>query len=378
MNHGFPEMKMAQFSARYRPQSLQSMHATNPEPFSQTELEHILNRPFSSILNNINLGFNADEGAENLRIQLANNLYECVDPDQVVTHAGGQEALFCAFNSVLKEGDKVLVVAPVYDALVSIPENIGCQVDFLHLDEKALWQFNLDALESCFKKGYRMFVINFPHNPTGALITRNELNAIIKLCEKYNVWLLSDEVFRGLEHAENARLPAVADLYDKGISVGVISKAFAIPGLRVGWLVCKNRQLIKRVISIKGYLSICNSQVDEALTSEVICNHEKVLERNLNIIIENKELLKKIQSICDYDLRVFVPNAGCCSFAQIMTEDSEPKGYLSVELVDRLAKSYEYFLHPSSVFYTDVQGVRVGFGSRYFKKFAENFIPKNE
>ncbi len=378
MNHSFPEMKMAKFSTSYRSQSLQAMHATNPEPFSQIELEQVLDRPFSSILQNINLGFNADEGAKKLRGLLAKNLYESINPDEVITHAGGQEALFCAFNAVLKADDKVLIVAPVYDALASIPDNIGCQVDHIHLNQKTDWQLDLDELERRFKKGYQMFVINFPHNPTGALINKIELNAIIKLCQKYNVWLLSDEVFRGLEHSKNDRLPAVADLYDKGISIGVISKAFAVPGLRVGWLVCKNQQLIKKVLSIKGYISICNSQVDEALTSEVIYCHEKVLERNLSIIRKNKDLLKNISSICDYDLRIFIPSAGCCCFAEIINGENVQKGPSSEGLVNSLATNYRYFLHPSSVFTTEIQGVRMGFGSRLFKGFAEHFIHKEK
>ena len=353
---------MARFAEQFQGQNLVSMHSTNPEPFSQVELEQTIGQSFAEILTDVNLGFAADEGTQVLRTALAENLYASILPGQVITHAGAQEALFCAFNALLNKGDKVLAVAPIFEPLVQIPINIGCEVDYVHLNENKAWALDLDQVEQHFKAGCRLFIINFPHNPTGAMITQDELKHIIALCEKYDVWLLSDEVFRGLEHRPEYQLPAVADIYAKGISVGVISKAYAVPGIRVGWLVCKNSVLREKVLDVKGYLSICNSQVDECLATTILQKHQLLLNRNLKIILENKHLLKQLISIAGETVSINIPNAGCCAFA--LVNDSEA-------LVNKIAKDRQFMLYPASLFKTDVSGVRIGFGSLKFKQFIE-------
>ncbi|MCF6318487.1 MAG: pyridoxal phosphate-dependent aminotransferase, partial [Proteobacteria bacterium] len=337
----------------------------NPEPFSQSELEYTIGRSFHSILQNVNLGFAPDAGTVALRQTLVDYHYETIAVNDVVTHAGAQEALFCAFNALLKAGDKVLAVAPIFDPLVQIPLNLGCDVSYVHLQASNHWSLNLDEVEENFKTGCRLFVINFPHNPTGATLTEDNLLKIVVLCKQYDVWLLSDEVFRGLEHSLDHRLPAVADIYDKGISVGVISKAFAIPGIRVGWLICKNKQFLKKVLDIKGYISICNSQVDELLASVILQKHEQLTERNLAIILPNKLLLKDMNSILGHVVDILLPDAGCCVFAQIKTN-------ISVEnLIKGIAEHKHYLLYPSSLFKTEVNALRIGFGNSQFHDFCK-------
>ena len=383
MNNNFPKLAMAKFSEQFKGQKLISMHATNPEPFSQAELQQTIGQSFESILKNVNLGFAADEGTLTLRQTLAKNLYDGVSAADVITHAGAQEALFCAFHALLQAGDKVLVVAPIFEPLVQIPLNIGCEVSYTHLDSNNNWSLNLNDVEQQFSSGCRLFVINFPHNPTGATITGVELQNIINLCRKYDVWLLSDEVFRGLEHDIKYRLPAVADIYEKGISVGVISKAYAVPGIRVGWLVCQDKQLRDRVLDIKGYLSICNSQIDEKLASEILKTPEKLLKRNLKIIIKNKRFLENIKSIFGIGIEIIIPSVGCCVFAvlkgsgtlapPIKQNNSKTKASLSTGsefLVKHIAEKTNYLLYPSSLFKTEVEALRIGFGGKKFNEFV--------
>lgn len=362
MNTNFPKLAMAGFAEQFQGQNLISMHSTNPEPFRQAELEQTIGQSFANILTDVNLGFAPDEGTKALRTSLAENLYASILPEQVITNAGAQEALFCAFYALLNKGDKVLAVAPIFEPLVQIPINIGCDVDYVHLDENNAWALDLDQVEQHFMAGCRLFIINFPHNPTGAMITQDELKHIIALCEKYDVWLLSDEVFRGLEHKSEYQLPAVADIYEKGISVGVISKAYAVPGIRIGWLVCKNSKLREKVLDIKGYLSICNSQIDELLAAEILHKHQQLLNRNLKIILENKHLLEQLISITGETVSINIPNAGCCAFA--LVNDSEA-------LVNKITKDTQFMLCPASLFKTEVSGVRIGFGSLNFKQFIE-------
>lgn len=374
--NNFPKMAMSRFSQQisdqFKGQNLISMHNTNPEPFTQDELENTIGRSFKDILLGVNLGFSSDYGSLALRQTLVNHHYESIAEDEIITHAGAQEALFCAYNALLKEGDTVLLVAPLYEPLFQFPANIGCHVNYVHLDARNNWTLNLDEVEDNFKSGCRLFVINFPHNPTGASITEVELIKIVKLCRQYDVWLLSDEVFRGLEHSAKYRLPAVTDLYEKGMSVGVISKGFGIPGIRVGWLVCKNKNLLIKVNDVKAYLSVCNSQIDEQLASVILQYREKLVDRNLKIILKNKELLGEFTSILGHPIEVVQPNTGCCLFALIKTMkagDTTAGISTSEDMVKQLAEQTNYLLYPSFLFETDVQGLRIGFGNKNFTDF---------
>lgn len=363
----FPILAMARFGAgiseQFKDQNLVPMHNTNPEPFTQSELEQTIGHSFIDILQNVDLGFAPDAGTLALRQTLAKFHYETIATDDIVTHAGAQEALFCAFYALLQAGNKVLAVAPIFEPLVQIPLNIGCEVSYVHLNSENNWSLNLDEVEEYFKHGCKMFIVNFPHNPTGATLTASELSRIVALCKQYDVWLLSDEVFKGLEHSVEHKLPAVADLYDKGISVGVISKGFGIPGIRIGWLVCKNRQLLGKVVNIKGYISVCNSQVDELLASVILRKHEELTRRNLSFVLKNKKLLIDFNAVLGNKIEVFIPNAGCCIFAQIQTG--------AKMLVDKVAKQSNFLLYPSAVFKSKVQAVRIGFGSKRFGEFLK-------
>ena len=371
MKSAFPTLGMSQFAKtiaqKFGLSSLQTMHATNPEPFTQHELEEITGRGFSEILKDTPLGFAPDAGTQSLRQVLAKNLYEKISATEIITHAGAQEALFCVFYALFKSGDKVLSLAPVFEPLLQIPQNIGCKISYTHLNENNGWKLDLNDVEKNFKAGCRYFIINFPHNPTGAQLTYDDFNKLIKLCKTYDVWLISDEVFRGLEHKAEHQLPAVADIYDKGISIAVISKAFAIPGIRVGWLVCKNKKLRERILDIKAYLSVCNSQIDECLASTLLKSQDKLLERNLALISNNQTQLNTLTHLLDYSIEFQQPLAGCCLFIKVKNIDSNA-------LIMKVAEQTKLLLYPSKLFTTNINALRMGFGSRDFPKHLKKLL----
>lgn len=358
MNKLFSKLKMATFSERFHGLKVTSMHNTNPEPFSKNELESVIGSSFEEILEGVSLGFAPDEGTLQLRQSISKNLYENSTANDVMTFAGAQEALFCAFSALLNAGDTVLVITPVFEPLFQMPVNLGCKVETVELDSSNSWALDLNQVELKFKQGCKVFVINFPHNPTGSQLTKAEFTKLIDLCRKYKVWLISDEVFRGLEHDSDSQLPNASDVYERAISVGVISKAFAIPGIRVGWAVCRNQKLRTKMIQIKSYLSICNSQIDEAIASKVFESKENILRRNLSIILKNKEFLTSIDKLLNYEIEYIIPNVGCCLFAKVNTD--------SADLVNKIAHSKQLLFYPSDLFFYDQQSMRIGFGSAAF------------
>ena len=360
----FNKLSMSRFSEQFHGMNLTSMHSTNPEPFSKKELEEVLGRSFAEILEDVSLGFAADEGSIELRHTIAENLYPNTQADDVIAHAGAQEALYCVLNALLEKNDDVLVVVPAFEPLIRIPQNIGSNIRTIELQSKHQWKLDLKKVEEEFKSGCKVFIINFPHNPTGAYLSDKEFEGIINLCRKYDVWLLSDEVFRGLEHDENIKLPAVADVYEKGISIGVISKAFAIPGIRIGWLVCKDAGLRSKVLDVKGYLSVCNSQIDEKLAVAILKMPNQILQRNLQIIRRNKELIRSEDKLFGFPIKVKIPESGCSLFAELIDADAE-------EFTKMVAEKYGYLIYPSSLFSTNINAVRIGFGSKKFSEFIK-------
>jgi aspartate/methionine/tyrosine aminotransferase len=135
-------------------------------------------------------------------------------------------------------------------------------------------------------------VINCPHNPTGYLLERERLDAIIAIARTHNLILFSDEVYRGLEYRPEDRLPPVCELYEKGVSLGVMSKSFGLAGLRIGWIATQDAELYNRMAAMKDYTTICSSAPSEFLAGIAIRNFDKIVPRNCQIIQSNLSLLE--------------------------------------------------------------------------------------
>ena len=133
----------------------------------------------------------------------------------------------------------------------------------------------------------RLLVINFPHNPTGFLPTRAELDAIVAFARRHDLLLFSDEMYRMLEYRPQDRLPAVCDLYERGISLSGMSKALSLPGLRIGWLAAREPGLVGRWLEFKDYTTICSSAPSEVLALMALRARTAILDRNLEIVRGN-------------------------------------------------------------------------------------------
>ena len=149
------------------------------------------------------------------------------------------------------------------------------------------WHLDMNKLEDSLTDRTRLLVINFPHNPTGYTLSRGELESVIGLARKHDLYLFSDEMYRLLEYEPSTQLPPVCDLYEKGISLSGLSKSFALPGLRIGWLATQESALMERWLAFKDYTTICNSAPGEILGLIALQNKERIVRRNLDIIQEN-------------------------------------------------------------------------------------------
>ena len=239
---------------------------------------------------NLALGYTESTGHPLLRREIA-GLYESIDPDEVLTFGGAEEAIFCLVNVLVGPGDHVIATWPGYQSLYEIARATGADVTLHELHESTGWALDLALLRRQLTPATRLIVVNLPHNPTGMLPDRATYDALVAIAAEAGAYLLIDEVYRGLEFDEADRLPTGADALSRGVSLGVMSKAFAMAGLRIGWLASHDRDLLTRVAAFKDYTTICSSAPSEILAIIGLRAKEQILGRSRGILAANLELL---------------------------------------------------------------------------------------
>ena len=243
-------------------------------------------------LENLWLGYTESRGHPLLRQQIA-SLYEGIGPDQILVHAGAEEAIFNAMNMILKPGDHVIVHYPCYQSLLEIPKTIGCEVTLWKGAAESNWSLDLEYLTQNIRANTRMVVLNCPHNPTGYLMPRDAFRHLAELSQKHGFVIFSDEVYRYLEYDPQDRLPALCEIDDRGISLGVMSKSFGLAGLRIGWIATRNESLYNKLAGFKDFTTICNSAASEFLAITALKNKDRIIQRNLNLISSNLKILNQ-------------------------------------------------------------------------------------
>jgi aspartate/methionine/tyrosine aminotransferase len=229
------------------------------------------------------------EGSLSLRTNVA-NLYENARPQNVTITHGGINANALSILTLVEPGDRVVSVLPTYQQLYSIPESIGAEVKILKLREENSFLPDLEELKSYVNDKTKLICINNPNNPTGSLMDEAFLKDIVEIARSCDAYILCDEVYRGLTHEGNNFTVSIADLYEKGVSTGSLSKTYSLAGLRVGWVVGPE-EFIERVNRQRDYHIISVGMINDKLASVALENKDKILERNLSIVKQNKKIL---------------------------------------------------------------------------------------
>ena len=165
----------------------------------------------------------------------------------MIAVVGASEALFILFSALVRPGDHVVALWPAYQSLYDLARAQGAEVELVELRPEDGWALDLDRIAAAMRPTTRALVVNLPHNPTGMHVSEAEFDALVELAERHGATLVCDEVYRGLEHDPPTRLPAAADRSPRAVSVGVLSKSYALAGLRVGWLATRDRVLLDAV-----------------------------------------------------------------------------------------------------------------------------------
>jgi aspartate/methionine/tyrosine aminotransferase len=268
-----------EFACRYH------MTASDMQTLSLKELLALASPEDRAVWEDLPLHYIEPTGSPALR-QAISGSYKKVAPEDILAFAGAEEGIFCAMHAILEKDDHAIVVTPNYQSAEELPRSI-CAVSGVALDPDNNWSLDLAKMRAAIRPNTKLISINFPHNPTGKILDRATFDGLVALCRQHGIWLFSDEVYRGLERSPALQLPAAVDAYEKGLSLGVMSKAYGLPGLRVGWIAARDRDLLYRMERIKHYLSICNANPSEHLAVIALKAGEQIMARNRALIADN-------------------------------------------------------------------------------------------
>ena len=302
------------------------------------------------------LGYTESPGAPTLRQEIC-RLYTTIRPDQVLVSSGAEEAIFLFMHAVLEPGDHIVVHSPCYQSLAEIARSLGCDVTFWQAHEQNGWVLDPDDLKRTLRPNTRVVVVNTPHNPTGFLMSQADYRQVNQILEEKSILLFSDEVYRESEYELTDRLPAACDINQHAVSLGVMSKTYGLPGLRIGWIATHDAGLYTKMAGLKDYTTICSSAPSEFLAELALRHRQKLAKRSVDTITHNLTILDGFFVRHDDQFTWVHPRAGPIAFPRLLGEDVDSFCH---ELVTRVG----VLLLPGTVYDDKGNHFRVGFGRK--------------
>jgi len=327
------------------PMSVREILALEPESERGKTLERLLD---------VRLGYSEARGTEELRAALAST-YRRTGPEDILVTTGAIEANFLLMNVLLSPGDHVVAVYPAYQQLYSVPKALGCEVSLWKLSKENGFRYDLEELRRLVTPRTKLIVINTPHNPTGSMLSAEDLRSVEAVAFSVGARVLSDEAYRWLEMPGGEPLaPPMRDLHGAGISVGTLSKPFGLPGLRIGWIAAE-ADLVSRCWGMRDYVSLSPGKLSDALAVLAVKHRAKVVERTRAIVQKN----------------LATATAWFAEHAEVVSWTPPRGGLLAMlsyrldipsrDLADRLAERYGVMLAPGSAFGIE-HHLRIGVG----------------
>jgi aspartate/methionine/tyrosine aminotransferase len=218
-------------------------------------------------------------------------MFETVGPDDVLVTHGAIGANALIYETLVEPGDRVLAVHPTYQQHNSIPKSYGAKVELIPLTPENAFLPDLDLLERLLAPGTKLLALNNPNNPSGSLMNEDFLKRVIELADKAGTYVLCDEVYRGLDDEGCGFTASVADLYDRGVSVGSASKVWSLAGLRLGWIASRAPGLLEEVMTHRDYNTISVGLIDDRLAALALESKDRLLARAHALTRGNRRLL---------------------------------------------------------------------------------------
>jgi aspartate/methionine/tyrosine aminotransferase len=357
-----PDFRLEVYFARWEFAARHHLTASDAQTLTIGELLALGTDEEREAFDDLGLGYLPTWGTSRL-LEAVASTYENVGSEHVLAFAGSEEAMFWALQELVGRGDHAVVTVPNFQSMETMVVATAAAVEGIALRAEDGWALDLDALERLLRPETRLVAINFPNNPTGALPDRATFLELVALCEERAIRLFSDEAFRGLELDPDRTLPQAADVSPTAVSLNTVSKAYGLPGLRVGWLACRDRPLLERLERRKHYTSLCNAGPSEFLATIALRAAERIRARNRSIILENLPVFDEFFAAWPDHFAWEHPRGSCVAFPRLLT--GEPTS----TFCRRLVESAGVLLLPADVYHSDLAEVpadrfRIGVGRR--------------
>jgi aspartate/methionine/tyrosine aminotransferase len=337
-----------EFSARFL------LCSSDCEALLLSELLALADSESMRLWQDLALGYTQSAGHPLLREAIAAT-YREVSPEEILIVAP-EEGIFLLMHALLAPGDHVICTVPAYQSLHEVARAIGCRVSTWAPREGQRWHFDLGQLEDMLRPNTRLVVINFPHNPTGHLPAPEDFAALAGLLRQRDIHLLSDEMYRFMEIAPRTPLPAGCEIYARALTLGGLSKAYGLAGLRMGWVVSHDRAVLKRMALLKDYTTICASAPSEILALMALRSRETILSRQQQRLQRNLAILDTFFTEHPHIFSYIRPEGGSICFPRLLIpQDAEA-------FCAEVLRQTGILLAPGHLFQHGNRHVRVGFG----------------
>ncbi len=315
----FPDFRLETHFSKWEFKAKYHLTASDAESMSLPDLLAMASDEDRQGFENMWLGYTETFGAPDLRETIAATYYTQTS-ENIVCFAGASEGIFAANNVLLDQDSHAIVVTPNYQSHETLPLAI-CSATGVPLDPDDGWSLDIDRVKAAIRPNTKLITINFPHNPTGAILSLDRYQALIALCREHGIWILHDEIFNGLGPTGTRHLPFIADVYERGLSLGVTSKSLGLPGLRIGWIACQDQEILSKMERMKHYLSICNSGPSERLAIIALKARDQILARNCQIVDDN---MAKWETFFERHSDLFEwhrPDGSCMAYPRYLGSD---------------------------------------------------------
>ncbi len=306
------------------------------------------------------IGYPQSNGTLELRERIA-SFYPGADPNNVTVVNGGSEANFVTLWTLLEPRDRLAFMIPNYMQGWGLGRHFGAGTDTFPLrvrrqDGRARWALDVDELERAVTKDTKVILVTNPNNPTGSVLSQEEMDAVVAVARRARAWLVSDEIYRGAE-LEDGLTPSFWGRYDKLVVTAGMSKAFALPGLRLGWMVGPPK-LIEQVWIHHDYTTLTPGALSERLASFAMepTRREEILARTRGILRRNLPVLEEWVGSHSPLLEYVRPAAGAIAFVRYRLPIAP------TALIDRIRQEQSVLLVPGNQLGLG-KYIRIGYGS---------------
>ncbi len=301
------------------------------------------------------LGYAQGNGILELREHVA-ALYPGASPDHVLVTVGCAEGNYNAIHTLLAPGDEAVVMLPNYMQIWGIAHNLGAQVRSFHLKEELGWAPDLDELNDAVTEKTKLIAVCNPNNPTGYILTETEMDAIVAVAERVGAWLLADEVYSGAERLTDTPTPSFWGRTERVLAMGSLSKAYGLPGLRIGWVV-GTPDIVDEIWARHEYTAISTPMLANKLAAIALSPQvrPRLLKRTREYIRCGYPILEDWLNAHEGAFTLIPPQAAAIAFVRYHLDIN------STKLVERLMNEKSVFIVPGDHFGMD-HYLRISFG----------------